>query len=94
MIDDSLSEELGDQGADMSSVAQPDLGGVDFSTLQLRYVSDTYHHGDACRQVSTHAAGSIRPGTPTELRPARVHEWSSLGGHGGSPSLACTSLRE
>ncbi|PBC71075.1 hypothetical protein BX265_5649 [Streptomyces sp. TLI_235] len=38
-------EELAAEGGDTSSTTQPDLGGVDFSTLQLRYVSDTYHNG-------------------------------------------------
>ncbi|TVT41039.1 hypothetical protein FNH05_23080 [Amycolatopsis rhizosphaerae] len=40
-----FAEQDPSAGVDDSAYSQPDLGGVDFSTLQLRYVSDTYHNG-------------------------------------------------
>ncbi|EWM18926.1 hypothetical protein [Kutzneria sp. 744] len=40
-----LTAQDASAGVDDSADSQPDLGGVDFSTLQLRYVSDTYHNG-------------------------------------------------
>ncbi|MFE3644006.1 hypothetical protein [Streptomyces sp. NPDC059169] len=39
-VDKQLAAESGHP-----ELAQDDLGGVDFSTLELRYVSDTYHNG-------------------------------------------------
>ncbi|HEY9369359.1 MAG TPA: hypothetical protein VIU94_13120, partial [Streptomyces sp.] len=44
LIQDWHTENLAADG-DTPAVTQPDLGGVDFSTLELRYVSDTYHNG-------------------------------------------------
>lgn len=37
-------------------LAEDELGGVDFSTLQLRYVSDTYHHGSGVQYAFTAGA--------------------------------------
>ncbi|MFG2333977.1 hypothetical protein ACGFMM_30765 [Streptomyces sp. NPDC048604] len=44
LVQDWHTENLAADG-DIPAVTQPDLGGVDFSTLELRYVSDTYHNG-------------------------------------------------
>lgn len=44
-LEEGLAEDLGyDSAADADMPAQP-LGGVDFSTLELRYVTDTYSGG-------------------------------------------------
>ncbi|MEV5445085.1 hypothetical protein AB0N23_21475 [Streptomyces sp. NPDC052644] len=44
LIQDWHAEGLAADG-DAPAVTPPDLGGVDFSTLELRYVSDTRHNG-------------------------------------------------
>ncbi|MEV0598233.1 hypothetical protein AB0I82_02860 [Streptomyces sp. NPDC050315] len=44
LIDDWHAEDLARNG-DTPATGRRDLGGVDFSTLELRYVSDTYHNG-------------------------------------------------
>ncbi|WP_157640925.1 hypothetical protein [Longispora albida] len=40
-----IGAQIASAGGDVSVATLPDLGGVDFSTLELRYVSDTYHNG-------------------------------------------------
>ncbi|WP_459545843.1 hypothetical protein [Nocardia sp. X0981] len=47
-IVDDYARETG-QTADADDAVADDLGGVDFATLELRYVSDTYHNGPSAQ---------------------------------------------
>ncbi|WP_328394212.1 hypothetical protein [Nocardia sp. NBC_00416] len=47
-ISDEYAAEPGRAAAPDAAVAD-DLGGVDFATLELRYVSDTYHNGSSAQ---------------------------------------------
>ncbi|CAL9611781.1 hypothetical protein [Streptomyces sp. enrichment culture] len=52
LIQDWQAEGLAADGI-VPAVTPPDLGGVDFSTLELRYVSDTRHNGSGVEYAFT-----------------------------------------